>query len=116
MALSTKKQKQIIHILKNKFELNDVEYRNFLIDNFDGIDSSMGLSEEQADFCIHLLQYTYNEDYKRGFDKALEMFGSLEDLFIKKIETKFERRATDLEIDMFSKMDREQQREYINTI
>lgn len=116
MALSTNKQKQIIHILKNKFELNDVEYRNFLINNFDGIDSSIGLSEQQADFAIHLLQYTYNEDYKRGFDKALEMFGSLEDLFIKKIETKFERRATDLEIDMFSKMDKEQQKKLIENI
>lgn len=116
MALSTNKQKARLHILKAEYELNDVEYRNFLIDNFDGIDSSVGLSEEQCDFAIHLLQYTYSEDYKRGFDKALEMFGSLEDLFIKKIETKFERRATDLEIDMFSKMDREQQREYINAI
>lgn len=116
MALSTNKQKQFIHILKNKFELNDVEYRNFLINNFDGIDSSMSLSEEQADFVIHLLQYKYNEDYKRGFDKALEMFGSLEDLFIKKIETKFERRATDLEIDMFSKMDKQQQKELIENI
>lgn len=116
MALSTNKQKQFIHILKNKFELNDVEYRNFLIDNFDGIDSSIGLSEQQADFAIHLLQYTYNEDYKRGFDKALEMFGSLEDLFIKKIETKFERRATELELEMFNNMDKEEQQEFINRI
>lgn len=116
MALSTNKQKQIIHILKNKFELNDVEYRNFLINNFDGIDTSMGLSEQQADFAIHLLQYTYNEDYKRGFDKALEMFGSLEDLFIKKIETKYERRATELELEMFNNMDKEEQQEFINRI
>lgn len=110
------KYRQIIHVLKNKYELDNETYREFLIENFNGIDTSLGLNLDQCDYCIHILNYKYNQDYKYGFDKALEMFGSLEDLFIKKIETKFERRATDLEIDMFSKMDREQQREYINKI
>lgn len=116
MALSNNNQKRIIHVLKAKYELNDVEYRDFLIENFNGIDTSIGLSEEQADYCIHLLNYKYNQDYKYGFDKALNMFGSLEDLFIKKIENKYERRATNLEIDMFSKMSKEQQKEYIEQI
>lgn len=116
MALSTKQQKQIIHILKAQYKLNDVEYRNFLIDNFNGIDTSMGLSEEQADFCIHLLNYTYNADYQRGFDKAVNMFGSLENLFISKIATKYERRATELELEMFNNMDKEEQQEFINRI
>lgn len=107
MVLANNKQKAIVHILKNKYELSDEEYRGLLIDTFDGIDSTTGLDEEECDKFIHILNYKYNQDYKYGYDKGVREYISqlnLETQFKLAIQNKYGREVTELELQMFDKI------------
>ena len=113
--MSTKKQKARIHILKSEYQLSDVQYQDFLYENFE-VTSSMDLTEEQCDQAIHLLQYKYDRGYKQGYDRAVSLYANLEDVFVNTIQQKLNRDVTPLELKMFRLSDKQQQKELIENI
>lgn len=113
MSKVTKNQLAVIHILKNEYGVT--EYEQLLENNF-GVTSSKELSEEQAEKFIHLLNYNYSEEYKRGYNygikRLLSMF-SLKEQFIKLLDTKHNRVPTTYELYMFDNLDVELQKQML---
>lgn len=108
MTLCNNKQKAIVHIIKNKYGITDEEYRGLLIDNFDGIDTTMGLSETECEKFIHILNYKYNQEYKYGYDRGVKECMSqldIETQFKIAIKNKYNREITELELQMFNSID-----------
>lgn len=107
MTLCNNKQKAIVHIIKNKYGITDEEYRGLLIDNFDGIDTTVCLSEGECEKFIHILNYKYNQDYKNGYDRGVKQCMvnmNLEEKFRFVTKSKYNRDITELELRMFNSM------------
>lgn len=106
--MSTKEQKAVVHILKNKYSISDEQYKTLLYDYFK-VSSSVDLTEEECDEFIHLLNYDYNNDYRLGFDNGLKRFynffndGSLEG-FERAINITQKRDITEVEKIMFTEL------------
>lgn len=105
----TNKQKQTIHILKNKYKLSDTEYQDLMYDKFEEV-SSIYLSKVQADEFIHLLNYNYNNDYKLGYITCLDKFVNMLDL---EVLFKQKYNPSDLELQMFRMLDVDKQKELL---
>lgn len=115
---ATNNQKACIHILKAQYDLSDEQYKNIMYQNF-GCTSSKDLFEEQAERFIHLLNYTFNEDYQRGYTKGMtDMIKSLPliEQFERKILVKEDRQLTNTEKEMFNLLNPMQQKEFIDKL
>lgn len=118
--MSTKEQKAVVHILKKEYNISNEEYYNALYDTFK-VESSKDLSEEECTQFIHFLNYTYNKDYKLGFDNGLKMFYNF---FGNDIEVNFERAVnmtqkrdiTDLEKIMFDSLSDDDKQKLIKSM
>lgn len=99
----TSKQIQIIHILKNKYELADNTYRNFM-NKLYGVDTCKLLNECQAQDFIHQLNFKFNDDYRLGYNegvKVAETFVSVEDMFSGLVQKLYGHAPTKTELAMF---------------
>ena len=106
--MSTKEQKAVVHILKKEYNISNEEYYNALYDTFK-VESSKDLSEEECTQFIHFLNYTYNKDYRLGFDNGLKMFynffgNDIEANFKRAVNMTQKRNMTDLEKIMFDSL------------
>lgn len=118
--MSTKEQKAVVHILKKEYNISNEEYYNALYDTFK-VESSKDLSEEECTQFIHFLNYTYNKDYRLGFDNGLKMFYNF---FGNNIEANFERAVnmtqkrdiTNLEKVMFNSLSDDDKQKLIKSI
>lgn len=118
--MSTKEQKAVVHILKKEYNISNEEYYNALYDTFK-VESSKDLSEEECTQFIHFLNYTYNKNYRLGFDNGLKMFYNF---FGNDIEANFERAVnitqkrdiTDLEKRMFDSLSNEDKQKLIKSM
>lgn len=68
-----KKNLAVIHILKKQYDLSEDLYRSMLQEEFCATSSTELTLQEQEKF-IHILNFRYNEDYKRGYNRALKQF------------------------------------------
>lgn len=113
--MATNNQKAVIHILKEKYDITDKEYKDIMYNNFT-VSSSIYLSEQQADSFIHLLNYTYSNDYKLGYDKALDIYCLGQDniSIIKRLyHNKHNRDMTSFEVQCFNLLNKDTQLEII---
>ena len=116
MGRSTNEQKAVIHILKNEYGITDTVYGDLMQDNF-GVRSSIDLTKDEATRFIHLLNLQYNEDYKRGFEYAIQ-FLNLSDVkvFETLVQAKYSREATELEVQIFKNMTNDDKRSLIQSL
>lgn len=103
----------VIHILKKDYNLSDETYRSILDEEFNVISSADLDLEEQEKF-IHILNFRFSENYKRGYTKAIKDFisnvSNLETLFLQLKE------PTEFEIKMFRMLSVLQKRELIQEL
>lgn len=104
--MSTKNQLAVIHILKKDYQISDNDYEDILWHTFD-VGSSKDLDEEEADKFIHILNYKYNEDYKRGYDTAVsEVCGKdLDEQFRFFYKKRYDKLPSVMELYLFKKLD-----------
>lgn len=119
MNKATNEQKAIIHIIKNKYNISDDNYRELIFNNFN-IFSSVDLTEEEADKFIHILNMEYVIDYRNGYNHAMEFLRYILELqpnntevFKKIIKKVRNRSANDLELELFNTLDTDKQLEFI---
>ena len=118
--MSTKEQKAVVHILKKEYNISNEEYYNALYDTFK-VESSKDLTDDECTQFIHFLNYTYNKNYRLGFDNGLKMFYNF---FGNDIEANFERAVnitqkrdiTDLEKRMFDSLSNEDKQKLIKSM
>lgn len=104
--MATKNQLAVIHILKKEYNISDNEYSDLLWNLFDEC-SSKNLDDDQAEKFIHSLNYKYNENYKRGYDKAIsEVCGKdLEEQFRFFYNKRYDKLPSTMELYLFNKLD-----------
>lgn len=103
----------VIHILKKDYMLSDETYRRILDEEFD-VMSSADLDLWEQEKFIHILNFRFNESYKRGYTKAMKDFisnvSNLEALFLQLKE------PTEFEIKMFRMLGVAQQKELVQEL
>ena len=104
--MSTKNQLAVIHILKKDYQISDNDYEDILWNTFN-VGSSRDLDEEEANKFIHILNYKYNEDYKRGYDTAIsEVCGKdLDEQFRFFYKKRYDKLPSVMEVYLFDKLD-----------
>lgn len=108
-----KKNLAVIHILKKDYNLSDETYRNILDEEFNAMSSADLDLDEQEKF-IHILNFRYNEDYKRGYTKAMTNFMSnVSNLTVVFYQLK---EPTPFEVKMFEMLSVSQQKELIQEL
>lgn len=120
MGKATKEQKAIIHILKKQYDISDDSYRELMFNNFN-VFSSVDLTEEEAEKFIHILNMEYVTDYRNGYNHAMEFLKDFlvqdkAQLFNSVVKRKFNRNATDFELELFNTLDIEKQTKFIRNI
>lgn len=117
--MATRPQLAVIHILKKEYNIPEDEYRKMLEDRHN-VESSAFLSEEQAEDFIHYIKYTYNADYKLGFDKCIEAvmpeFIYSTDIYKRIVQMAYNRPTTPFEDKMFEIMTFEQRKNLLSEL
>ena len=84
------------------------------------VESSAFLSEEQAEDFIHYIKYTYNADYKLGFDKGIEVvmpeFSYSTEIYKRIVQMAYNRPTTSFEDKMFEIMTFEQRKNLLSEL
>ena len=102
-----------VHILKKQYNLLDETYRSILDKEFNAMSSADLDLDEQEKF-IHILNFRYNEDYKRGYTKAMTNFMSnVSNLTVLFYQLK---EPTPFEVKMFEMLSVSQQKELIQEL
>ena len=108
-----KKNLAVIHILKKQYDLSEDLYRSMLQEEFCATSSAELTLQEQEKF-IHILNFRYNEDYKRGYTKAMANFMSnVSNLTVVFYQLKD---PTPFEVKMFKMLSVSQQKELIQEL
>lgn len=105
----TKQQIKYIHVLLNKLDITEDEYRQILFDEFE-VYSCKDLTEEQASELAHKINYTYDISYKNGYNACMNRFIDMLDL---EVLFKQKYNPSNLELQMFRMLDVDKQKELL---
>lgn len=117
MGKATKEQKAAIHIIKNKYNISDDNYRELIFNNF-SVFSSVDLTEEETEKFMHILNMEYAKDYRNGYNHAMEFLKDIlalnnTEVFKNIIKKVCGRSTNNLELELFNTLSTDKQLEFL---